>query len=122
MAEIGHCADVCVPRGSPQYGAAAGAVRHACGSGIMYRLTAARWLNCKLGTQMEITQLHMLTLVHMGACMILAVSQTGYHQLTALHSAAIGGHAACIMALLKHSPTGDGIQALVGGRNALMVA
>jgi len=71
MAEIGHCADVCVPRGSPRYGAAAGAVRHACGSGIVYRLTTARWL--KLCTQMEITQLHVLTLVHMGAWYLLSL-------------------------------------------------
>jgi len=39
-----------------------------------------------------------------------AIAQTGYEQLTALHSAAIGGQAACITALLQHS-TGTGAQA-----------
>jgi len=38
------------------------------------------------------------------------ITQTGYIELTALHSAAIGGHVVCITALLQHS-AGTGAQA-----------
>jgi len=36
-------------------------------------------------------------------CHLYVNAQTGYEQLTALHSAALGNQAACITALLQHS-------------------
>jgi len=41
---------------------------------------------------------------------VYAITQTGYRELTALHSAALGDQAACITALLQHS-AGTGAQA-----------
>jgi len=43
-------------------------------------------------------------------CHLYAITQTGYDQLTALHSAALGNQAACTTALLQHS-AGTGAQA-----------
>jgi len=43
-------------------------------------------------------------------CNLYAITQTGSYKLTALHSAALGNHVACITALLQHS-AGTGAQA-----------
>jgi len=42
-------------------------------------------------------------------CNLYAITQTGYRELTALHSAALGNQVTCITALLQHS-AGTGAQ------------